>query len=427
MLHEAVLQDEMCMALLACVENRQEIRTQKAVIRGIPSSLFDAARGPAEASLPPVRSSAEQSNSSILFGNRLILKLFRRQEPGPNPDCEIGKYLTEQAHFTRIPPFAGEIEYARDNAPTATLAMLQQLVANEGDGWKWNLQQLERYYEEHARVPFPSETEALQKAAFDLSEMEPAALAAEHLGISVESAGVLGKRTAEMHIALAADSADPAFSPEPLHSEDLRRIAGELRDHAARVLDLLKENLPRLPDESIESGALVLSRRSQFLNRFHTLERLQDGGMRTRIHGDYHLGQVLRVKHDYVILDFEGEPARPLAERRAKQSPLKDVAGMLRSFGYAAQAALFNYTARRPDAFERLAPWARLWEQAAAAEFLRQYKTAAGDASFLPANRGDFRVLLNAYTLDKALYELQYELNNRPTWVRIPLSGIVSV
>ncbi|MGH9664034.1 MAG: putative maltokinase, partial [Bryobacteraceae bacterium] len=426
-LYDAVLNDEVCAALLACIDGRRELRTHKASIRGVPSSLFAEARGPAETPLPPVRGSAEQSNSSILFGNRLILKLFRRQEPGPNPDCEIGRYLTEQAGFTRIPPFVGAIEYVQDGAPTATLAMLQQLVANEGDGWRWNLEQLERYYEDHARLPFPADAEVLGKSIFALSEAEPLGLAADRLGLSLDSAATLGRRTAEMHVALAGDIADPAFSPEPLLAEDLRQVAGGLRDHAARVLDLLKENLSRLPDERVESGALVLSRRRYFVNRFRILEALQSGGMRTRIHGDYHLGQVLRVKHDYVILDFEGEPARSLAERRAKHSPLKDVAGMLRSFGYAAQAALFNYTGRRPDTMERLEPWARLWEQTTAAEFLRQYRITAAGAAFLPGNPVDFQALLEAYTLDKALYELQYELNNRPAWVRIPLSGILSV
>jgi maltose alpha-D-glucosyltransferase/alpha-amylase len=145
------------------------------------------------------------------------------------------------------------------------------------------------------------------------------------------------------------------------------------------------------------------------------------------VHGDYHLGQVLRVKTDYVILDFEGEPARPLAERRAKHSPLKDVAGMLRSLSYAAYAGLINYTARRPEDLERLEPWARLWERSSGAEFLRAYRETAAGAAFLPPEENDFRRLLSAHWLDKALYELSYELNNRPSWIRIPLMGILSL
>lgn len=148
---------------------------------------------------------------------------------------------------------------------------------------------------------------------------------------------------------------------------------------------------------------------------------------RIRVHGDYHLGQVLQVKTDYVILDFEGEPARPLAERRAKQSPLKDVAGMLRSLSYAAYAALMNYTARRPEDLQSLEPWARVWERSTGAEFLRAYRNATEGAAFVPRDATAFRQLLATFLLDKALYELAYELNNRPTWVRIPLLGILSL
>ena len=149
--------------------------------------------------------------------------------------------------------------------------------------------------------------------------------------------------------------------------------------------------------------------------------------LRTRIHGNYYLGQVLRVKTDYVIVDFKGEPGRSLNELRAKHSPLKDVAGMLRSFSYGAYATLLNYTTRRPEDLTRLISWARLWERSAAGAFLRAYRETAGDAEYLPSDPDDFRLLLGAYLLDKALYELLYELNNRPAWVRIPMEGILSL
>jgi maltose alpha-D-glucosyltransferase/alpha-amylase len=230
-----------------------------------------------------------------------------------------------------------------------------------------------------------------------------------------------------LHLALASPADDPAFSPEPLTADDLQRLLASLRQQASSVLDVLKDNMARLPDEVVEVAALVLSRRSQILDHFR-----RSGGdglhaQHTRIHGDYHLGQVLRVKTDYVILDFEGEPARPLAERRAKQSPLKDVAGMLRSFSYAAYATLMNYTSRRPEDLARLEPWAQLWERSTSAEFLRAYRETVPGAEFLPSDSGDFRKLLDVYVLDKALYELLYELNNRPAWVRIPLKGILSL
>ncbi|MBZ5607598.1 MAG: maltose alpha-D-glucosyltransferase [Acidobacteriia bacterium] len=426
-LHDAVLSDETCSALLAALGEGREIRTAHGVIRGGPAPMFAELRGPAEEALTPARNPAEQNNSSILYGDRLILKLFRRLEQGANPDCEIDRYLTEKTGFNRIPPFAGLIEYVRPGAETTTLAMLQGLVANEGDGWKWNQEELARYYEEHARLTLEGDVTIPDGSCFELSESEPSALAREHLGICLDSAAILGRRTAEMHLALAAATGDPAFAPEPLSKEDLRVLAADFRAHAMRVLDRLKENLSRLPDELVEQGGLLLSRRRELLHAFRAIADMEVSGLCTRIHGDYRLEQVLRVKQDYVILDFEGEAARSLAERRSKQSPLKDVAGMLRSFSYAAQAGLAGYLARHPDDFERLTPWARLWEKSAMAEFLRAYRSAAAGAAFLPATPQGLRALLQAYMLDKALDELRYELEHRPLWVKIPVSGILEL
>ena len=416
---DALLDDGTCSALLACMEHGREIRTRKGLIRGVASSTYAEIRGP-ETPLVPVRGSAEQSNSSVLFGGRLILKLFRRQEAGPNPDCEVAKYLTERAHFRHTPPFAGAIEYQREGAEAATLVMLQGLVPNQGDGWKWTLEELNRYYEEHDHVPFPDGALPADTELFDFSATETPAIAREHLGTCLDSASILGRRTAEMHLALAAVD-DPAFAPEPLGPDDVRLLAAAPEEHAAGALERLKEDLSRLPHDIAEPAGLMFSRRRQWLDRFRTLGKLEIRALRTRIHGDYHLGQVLRAGNDYVIVDFEGEPARSLAERRAKQSPLKDVAS------YAAQAALLNYTTRRRDAFERLDPWSRLWVRSTAAEFLRTYRATAGGAAFLPAEPAAFRTLLEAFLLDKALYELRYELDNRPAWVRIPLSGILSL
>jgi maltose alpha-D-glucosyltransferase/alpha-amylase len=212
-----------------------------------------------------------------------------------------------------------------------------------------------------------------------------------------------------------------------MSAADARSLLAGLRKDAVRVLDLLKDNFAGIPDELIDLAGMVLGRRRMILDSFGLTA--EDGalGQRIRIHGDYHLGQVLQVKSDYVILDFEGEPARPLAERRAKLSPMKDVAGMMRSLGYAAYSGLIAHTARRPEDWKSLEPWARLWERSMGAEFLRAYRATAHDAPFLPASGEHFRKLLAVFLLDKALYELAYELNNRPTWVRVPLIGILSL
>jgi maltose alpha-D-glucosyltransferase / alpha-amylase len=277
-----------------------------------------------------------------------------------------------------------------------------------------------------APITFPSES-AGPADLFELSEHDPTPLARDNVGIALDAAASLGRRTAELHLALSQPTDDPAFAPEPLTTDDLQNLAADLRRNATQVFEVLKDSMAGLPDETLDLAGLVLGRRRHLLGSFRVLAADNIQGQRIRVHGDYHLGQVLRVKTDYVILDFEGEPARPMGERRAKQSPLKDVAGMLRSLGYAAYAGLMAYIARRPEDLTRLESWAQLWERATSAEFLRAYRETAEGAAFLPSSATGFRTLLGAYLLDKALYELSYELNNRPAWVRIPLQGILSL
>jgi maltose alpha-D-glucosyltransferase / alpha-amylase len=427
-LHEAVFNDSASEALLTLIAEGGQISSREGSIVGVPSGTLPHLQAPSGELAVPRRGSAEQSNTSILFGDRLIMKLFRRQQPGPNPDTEIGRYITESTHFTHIAPFGGSIQYSREGQEPATLAMLQGLVSNEGDGWQWTLEELDRYYEASAAQTFaqggvPQE----QLGLLQLSEAQETPFAREHVGPYLDAAALLGRRTAEMHLALASPTHDPAFTPEPLSLLDIDRMREELILHASAAFDTLKENVARLPDSVLERAGLVLSRRSLVLERFRQLAAIEIHALRIRIHGDYHLGQVLRSKGDFVVLDFEGEPARSLAERRTKQSPLKDVAGMLRSFSYAAFSALMKYSSRRPEDFHRLEPWARLWEQSVSSAFLRTYCEFAKGVSVVPSEPPLFQQLLEAYVIDKAFYELVYELNNRPSWVLIPLTGILSL
>jgi maltose alpha-D-glucosyltransferase / alpha-amylase len=425
-LHEAVFNDSASEALLALITGHTQIPSREGVILGMPSSTLAQLQGPSRE--VPRRGSAEQSNTSIIFGDKLIMKLFRRQQTGPNPDTEIGSYLTEQTHFTHIAPFGGSIQYTRKGQEPSTLAMLQGLVTNEGDGWGWTLEELDRYYEASAAQSFAQSGIAEgQPGLAQLSEAPETQFARDHVGTYLDAAALLGRRTAELHLALASPTRDPAFAPEPLSSQDIDRLREDLILHATRAFDALKENVARLPDGVLERAGLVLSRRSLVLDRLRQLTGRQIDALRTRIHGDYHLGQVLRSKGDFVILDFEGEPARSLAERRTKQSPLKDVAGMLRSFSYAAFSALMKYSSRRPEDFNRLEPWAQLWEQSVSSAFLRTYCEFAKGAAVIPSEPLLFEQLLEAYVIDKALYELAYELNNRPNWVLIPLTGILGL
>jgi len=446
-LHDATAREDVRQALLSIIEtgatltastpnptttpqpSNLEPRTSNPSLSGHRSSAFAAARGTGP--LPAHTGSAEQSNTSILYNRKLILKLFRRLQPGENPDTEIGRFLTEVANFPRIAPFLGEIrgQSSPETEPT-TLAMLQGLVENEGDGWQYTLDELGRYYEAVVTFPMPAD---VGTAPFFPGESETAPIPAdarEHAGLYLDAAALLGRRTAEMHLALATPTGNPAFAAEPFTAEALAADAGRIHVQIARTMDALKRGFTNLPDElSTDSAALILSRRVQLFSAAHAITEVapEEAGQIIRIHGDYHLGQVLRARADYVILDFEGEPARPLSERRAKQSPLRDVAGMIRSFSYAAYAALDHFVQRHPGTAKSLEPWAQLWQNAVSAEFLTAWRTTMISNPHLTPQPPQANRLLNAYLLEKALYELLYELNNRPAWVRIPLAGILAL
>jgi maltose alpha-D-glucosyltransferase/alpha-amylase len=424
-LYDATYDARSCNEILAIIQNSSTAAMQHGTIQGQSSSALAGLLAKSTGkSLAPRRSSAEQSNTSVLFGNRLIMKLFRHPEAGLNPDCEIGRFLTEQAHFANVPAFGGSIEYLHDSEQPATLAMLQGLVPNQGDGWAWMLEELERYYENNVQATVPKEE--LRDPA-TLESARASAFAHDRAGVALNAAAVLGKRTAEMHLALASSKSSESFSPEPITTAYLQALQTSVNAQAVRAYELLKKSMSGLADDTVELAAFLLSRRTRTLDGLWIADLNHVDGQRARIHGDYHLGQVLRVKTDFVILDFEGEPARSLEERRAKHSPLKDVAGMLRSFNYAAWAALMKYSSRRPEDQAQLGPWAQLWDQSVSTEFLHAYHVTMSGSALLPSNTASFRALLDLYLLEKAFYELLYELNSRPDWVKIPLMGIASL
>ncbi len=413
---DGLFDDDTCDRIVDIIARGAETGTARGAIRGHDVDTIDM---PAERRW--IRGPADQSNSVAFLGDRYVLKLFRRIEPTPNPEYEIGRFLTARA-FTRIPPLAGGLEYLRSGVEPGTLAVLQGMVKNQGTGWEFSIDDLRRYYERvMARINRFDSHESAEEGREVRDTPPPFFVALENWYLY--SATTLGRRTAELHAALASDPADPAFAPEPFDIASLAATAADMRTHAEAALDLLASQAGGLNDQTRSLAEAVLARRDAILETFEELRLVEDAGLRIRVHGDYHLGQVLRTEEDFVLLDFEGEPARSIAERRARQSPLKDVAGMMRSFGYAAYAALFAFTLHAPDAYASLEPWAESWAHWAAEAFLTGYSGAAGDAGLLPPIAGRKR-LLCAFMLDKATYELAYELNNRPDWVRIPLVGI---
>ena len=425
---DAAVDDGFCQWLLGAIERDESVRFEKGTLVGVPGRLAATLRGDSGEVLPASRSTAEQSNTSVRYGEKLILKLFRRPSSGPNPDCEMVHHLSEECGFPHIPRFGGVLEFVDRQGARFTLGMLQELVANQGDGWTWSLEELRLYYEAHAVEPAPAAlVEASKRALLPLSEESLPEAVAASMGLYLEAVATLGRRTAEMHLTLATESENPAFRPQPLDKGDLGLLAHQFRERATDALDGLKSRLAALPDELVELVGPLLARRRQVLDAFRRLEETEATLQKIRIHGDFHLGQVLRVRGDFVVLDFEGEPARSPEERRSMQSPLKDVAGMLRSFSYAAHAALATYLARRPQDADTLEPWARLWSKFASAAFLASYRTVAAGAAFLPADSNTFTRLLDAFLVDKAFYELGYELDHRPSWARIPLLGLLAL
>ena len=371
----------------------------------------------------------EQSNTSIVFGDRLILKLFRRLEEGRNPDLEIGSFLTEQSGFTNISPVAGALEYLGRGKEPATVALLQEYVSNEGDAWKYTRDFLRLYFEAVSARTESAEELSEELAPSRLTEaldLDPPPSATERFGPYLQSARLLGQRTGELHLALASNRKDLEFRPEPFNAQARRSLYESLRSRAAKCFQLLKKQQPRLPEPASQMAGEALEVEPRVFRAFRTVLAKKLTGLRIRTHGDFHLGQVLNTGNDFVIIDFEGEPALPLCERRYKRSPLRDVAGMIRSFHYASHSLLFH-EAMRPEDVPLLEQWAEFWFGWTAVEYLKAYLQAADAGGFLPDDLEETELLLDAFLLEKALYEITYDINNRPTWLTIPIRGILNL
>lgn len=344
--------------------------------------------------------SAEQSNTSIIYGGRLFLKLYRKVEEGPHPEGEMVRFLTE-AGFPHVPPFMGFLRCEpADRGLPFEVALLQGCVKNRGDAWS--------YF-----------TRALKTALSSLDEGGAKDGEKETLNM----ASLLGRRTAEMHIALASDRKDPAFSPVPFEGEYKSHALEAACAQLDEALAMLERHIGNLQGAARALALCVLEKKKRASDLLE-VSFAASGGEALRIHGDYHLGQVLFTGDDFFIIDFEGEPARSLPERRRKQSPLKDIAGMVRSFHYAA-----NFALRELDDKEKgvASSRAKAWYRAVCELFISSYHKTAREASFLPQKEGAFEAILKAFLVEKAAYEICYELNNRPDWMEIPLEGIASI
>jgi maltose alpha-D-glucosyltransferase/alpha-amylase len=327
---------------------------------------------------------------------------------------------------------AGALEYRRSRQESTTLAIVHGFVSNQGDAWEYTRECLAEYYT-HAMTRRAGVKSAVlpQKHLLDLVQEETSPQVLDTMGTYREAARLLGQRTGELHVALASAPEDPEFAPEPFSKLYQRSLYQSTRNLTGRVLQLLRGSLNQLPESLRSEAKKVLDGEGEIMERFRSVSQKKISAMRLRCHGDYHLGQVLWTGKDFVIMDFEGEPARPINERRIKRSPLRDVAGMLRSFHYAAYSGLFDFRERRglvvEEELEAMDFSARFWHFWVSVIFLKAYLEAAINGKFLPESREELRTLIDMYLLEKAVYEMGYELNNRPQWVRIPLRGILQL
>ncbi len=372
--------------------------------------------------------SAEQSNTSIIYDNKFFLKLFRKVDRALNPDVELTQFLTEHTTFKSIPPFVGMMEWKYDN-DSLVLGMMQEMVENNGDAWTYMIDRLDDFNERIlANGELNYAPDEVVGSFVDPVGYEEIPLAMKELieGPLAERARLLGVRTAEMHIALS-QSELPDFKPEPYSLHYQRSLFSGLQSLVRSTFTNQTQNLEALSPELKQQAEEVLHMKGDILKELKNIYKKKIDVVKIRIHGDYHLGQVLMTGKDFVITDFEGEPARPYSERRLKRSPLRDVAGMIRSFHYAAYASLFLDNQIRKEDYAKLIPFVEQWYHYMSSFFLKAYLETAEGHAFIPKEKSDLHTLLTTFLLQKAIYELNYELNNRPDWTVIPLNGIKSI
>jgi maltose alpha-D-glucosyltransferase/alpha-amylase len=404
MLVDAFTDPSFCLSLIEAMQARAVVPVINGEIRFEPTPLTDALR---DGALEPLQSpSTEQTNTSVIYADRAFLKVFRQLRSGFSTEVEMLNFLSTQG-FAYSPPLLGHIQLVPRAGEPMVVAVLTTFIRNQGDGWNYTLNHLERFTN---GLLAQSDRETPEPHALFLSQMK-----------------TLGHCVGELHAVLARPSKDPAFAPEPVTTADILECSEGVRSSMQTALELLDQHGASLTDGARAAARELLDEREHLLTKLRELQAATPKITKTRTHGDLHLGQVLLTAENFLIIDFEGEPARSTEERRRKYSPLRDVAGMLRSFDYARAVALERALTVHVEARERLAPAFEAWRRAACDAFLGGYRKGIGTASSWPERAEDARRLITLFQIEKALYELRYELNYRPAWVEIPIRGLLSL
>jgi maltose alpha-D-glucosyltransferase / alpha-amylase len=437
-LYDAVYNEKFHKIFLETIAHSKKIKSKNYTFVGRPGKKFKTLINKNNINIPSNILKVEQSNTSVIFKDVFFMKVFRKLEEGLNPDIEVTKYLTEKKDPANVPTYAGHVEISRTSKAPISLCILQKYIASEASAWTYAQDNIKHFFD-----MILSKAQELKSSDEQNKDQEnpdnKTGTSSEHKIVKslkmgkfigtlfLEMVALLGKRTGEMHLKLSEGVDNPDFKPESFSLLHQRAIYQSFGSQARFVFRLLKKQLSKLP-ENIQKNALeVLALEKDINKRFKLILQKKYSAKKIRIHGDYHLGQVLFTGKDFTIIDFEGEPARALSERCLKKLALKDIAGMLRSFHYAAYSTLLFQKSVRDDDIALLELASDFWCSKVSSVFIASYFETVGKAEFLPKTSKELVSLLQSYLLDKAIYELGYELNNRPDWVLVPLKGIKQV
>ncbi|MEM2957403.1 MAG: maltose alpha-D-glucosyltransferase [Candidatus Jordarchaeaceae archaeon] len=426
-LYDAYYDEDFRQYLLSMFSQKRKIKGNWGELLALRSPKFWKLLSDRGTSLNSQIIKGEHDNTGITYENVFFLKLYRKLDEGENPDHEIIKYLSSQGSFSQIPPFAGVIQYLPQDGAPFIIGVLEGYVPNQGNAWNYSFDAVGQYFER--ALSKKMETPKTPQNLFPVlrfSEVPP--LFQELIGgVYLEMVSLLGKRTGELHLALSQEKENPEFTPEPFSTLYQRAVYQSMRSLVRRVTLSLSRNLEKLPEKVQEEALGIIASENEVLNHMQKILKKKISTMKIRIHGNYHLEHILYTGKDFVIIDFEGESARALSERRLKRSPLRDVAAILRSFEYVAFRALQQHASLRAEDTILLESWIKPWCYYVSGVFLHSYLNTVGKAFIVPTDKEEFQVLLKAFLLEKAFYELSYELENRPDWAIIPIKGIKNI
>jgi len=351
-------------------------------------------------------------------------------EPGPNPDFELGRFLTER-EFPAIAPVAGALKYMRANGEEFTVAILTRFLPEAKNAWEYTIDALGRYFERiGTAVNQPKFAAPAEGPAIGFNQQPVPETVAVLIGTYLEAARIIGERSGQLHVALASEPDDKDFAPEPFTPFYQRSLFQSMRNLTVHTLLALRKSINRVPEQIRPEAEKVIALESAILKQFKAVHERGIAGKRIRCHGNLHLGEALYTGKDFVFIDFEGESARPLGERRIKRSPLNDVAAMIRSFEFTTYAALFKQLdlgTLHEERLPQLEPWTGFWYRWVSSVYLNSYLEVVGKTDLLPHSNEELKVLFDVHLLEKAVYEIRYELKHRPSWLKIPFRAIMKL